>query len=50
MMFSDLAHRLVGQEMFHVLDKAGVIERSGGKVYHLDLSDIDFYRLNQVSF
>ena len=35
-MFSDLAHRLVGQEMFHVLDKAGVIERSGDKVYHLD--------------
>ena len=39
MMFSDLAHRLVGQEMFHVLDKAGVIERSGGKVYHLELGD-----------
>lgn len=39
MVFSDLANRLVGQEMFHVLDKAGVIERSGGKVYHLELGD-----------
>jgi len=39
MAFSDLANRLVGQEMFHVLDKAGVIERNGGKVYHLELGD-----------
>ena len=37
--FSNLAERLVGQEMFFILDRAKQIEEAGGKVRHLELGD-----------
>jgi aspartate/methionine/tyrosine aminotransferase len=37
--FSELSHRLVGQEMFHILDKARGLEREGHEVIHLELGD-----------
>ena len=37
--YSNLAGRLVGQEMFFILDRAKQIEQSGGKVRHLELGD-----------
>ena len=36
---SSLAGRLLGQEMFHVLEKARSLEAAGEKVYHLELGD-----------
>lgn len=37
--YSDLSQRLVGQEMFHVLDKARKLEQGGKEVFHLELGD-----------
>jgi len=45
--FSDLSQRLVGQEMFHVLDKAKKLEQEGNEVFHLELGD-PFSRPNPV--
>ena len=37
MNFSRRGRALVGQEMFHLLDRAQIIEREGRHVYHLEL-------------
>lgn len=37
--YSDLSQRLVGQEMFHILEKARRLEREGHEVIHLELGD-----------
>jgi aspartate/methionine/tyrosine aminotransferase len=37
--YSNLSQRLVGQEMFHVLDRARKLEQEGKEVFHLELGD-----------
>ena len=37
--YSNLSQRLVGQEMFHVLDRARILEQEGKEVFHLELGD-----------
>ncbi len=39
MNFSRRGRALVGQEMFHLLDRAQIIEREGRHVYHLELGE-----------
>ena len=34
--FSKRGEALIGQEMFHILERVHEIERSGEKVYHLE--------------
>ena len=41
--FSKRGEALIGQEMFHILDRANEIERSGEKVYHLELGEPKMY-------
>ncbi|MGC3973810.1 MAG: pyridoxal phosphate-dependent aminotransferase [Nitrospira sp.] len=37
--FSSRGERLIGQEMFRVLDRAQVLERQGYRIYHLELGN-----------
>ncbi|MGZ8393753.1 MAG: hypothetical protein ACXWWJ_03200, partial [Nitrospira sp.] len=37
--FSARGERLIGQEMFRVLDRAQVLERQGQYIYHLELGN-----------
>ena len=41
--FSKRGEALIGQEMFHILERANEIERSGEKVYHLELGEPKMY-------
>ncbi len=37
--FSSRGERLIGQEMFRVMDRAQVLERQGHRIYHLELGN-----------
>src|SRR5262245_3992769 len=37
--FSERAERLIGQEMFKVMDRAQTLERQGHTIYHLELGN-----------
>ena len=41
--FSKRGDALIGQEMFHILERANKIEKSGEKVYHLELGEPKMY-------
>ena len=41
--FSKRGEALIGQEMFHILERANEIEKSGEKVYHLELGEPKMY-------
>ena len=46
--FSKRGEALIGQEMFHILERAYEIERSGEKVYHLELGEPKMYPPGRV--
>ncbi|HAN47609.1 MAG TPA: hypothetical protein DCQ20_01835, partial [Nitrospira sp.] len=37
--FSSRGERLIGQEMFRVMDRAQALERQGYRIYHLELGN-----------
>ena len=41
--FSKRGNALIGQEMFHILERANEIEKKGEKVYHLELGEPKMY-------